>query len=51
MDAEGKRLAKRDRAMTLREMRARGASPQQVIDRILLLEAVAHGPQRRQAPQ
>jgi glutamyl-Q tRNA(Asp) synthetase len=31
LDASGKRLAKRDKAMTLRDMRARGLSPEDVI--------------------
>jgi len=30
----GKRLAKRDRAMTLREMRNRGISPRTILDRL-----------------
>nr|WP_294544933.1 tRNA glutamyl-Q(34) synthetase GluQRS [uncultured Rhodopila sp.] len=43
VDADGKRLAKRDRAMTLRDMRERGVSPQEIIDRLSRMEAFAHG--------
>ncbi len=50
MDAEGKRLAKRDRAATLRDMRERGVSPRDVIDRLAKLEAFAHGPHARTGP-
>ena len=34
LDEHGRRLAKRDRAMTLRDMRERGMSAQEVIDRL-----------------
>jgi glutamyl-Q tRNA(Asp) synthetase len=52
VDAEGKRLAKRDRAMTLRDMRERGVAPQEVIGRLLQMEAVAHGSHaRHRSPQ
>jgi len=40
LDADGKRLAKRDRAMTLRDMRERGMSPQEIIDRLSRTEGV-----------
>jgi glutamyl-Q tRNA(Asp) synthetase len=46
-DDQGKRLAKRDRAVTLRDMRDRGVSPRDVIDRLAKLEAFAHGPHAR----
>jgi glutamyl-Q tRNA(Asp) synthetase len=47
VDAEGKRLAKRDRAQTLRDMRERGASPREILFR---LEAFAHGSPRANSP-
>jgi glutamyl-Q tRNA(Asp) synthetase len=44
LDAEGKRLAKRDRATTLRDLRQRGVSPQDVIGR--LSRMVGSAPER-----
>jgi glutamyl-Q tRNA(Asp) synthetase len=50
VDAAGKRLAKRDRSMTLRDMRERGVSAQEVIDRFVRMEGFAHGPHARTQP-